>query len=143
MMNLQDFVNIKIFLVEFVVNGIINVNDKFLIIGVNLFCMFNFDFEVINEIDVDDNLDDIIFDVFGNIIYLCYMKDIVIKKDNENEIMFVYRYLDLKVLYGFVVDLVGNIYVCGYFSNNIYVILEVGKILRILFGFICFQFIVF
>lgn len=143
MINLQDFVNIKIFSVEFVVKGIINVNEKFLIIGVNLFCTFNFDFEVINEIDVDDDSEDIILDVFGNIIYSCYMKDIVIKKNKENEIMFVYSYLDLEALYGFVVDLVGNIYVCGYFSNNIYVILEVGEILRILFGFIRFQFIVF
>lgn len=103
-----------------------------------MFCTVNFDFEVINEIDVDDDSEDIILDVFGNIIYSCYMKDIVIKKNKENEIMFVYSYLDLEALYGFVVDLVGNIYVCGYFSNNIYVILEVGKILRILFGFIRF-----
>lgn len=54
--------------------------------------MFNFDFEFINEIDVNDDFDDIIFDVFGNIIYLCYRKNIVIKKNKENKIIFVYWY---------------------------------------------------
>lgn len=46
------------------------------------------------------------------------------------------------MLYGLVVDYNGNIYVCGYYSNNIYIILEVGKILCVLYGFKCFKFIV-
>lgn len=67
-------------------------NGIFFVIGVKQLCMFNFDFEFINEIDVNDDFDDIIFDVFGNIIYLCYRKNIVIKKNKENKIIFVYWY---------------------------------------------------
>lgn len=57
--------------------------------------------------------------------------------------MFMYRYWNLCLFLSFVVDLVGNIYVCGCDSDNIYVILEIGKILKILDGFKCFQCIVF
>lgn len=106
-----------------------------------MLCTLNSDFEVINETDVDDDSDDITSDVSGNIIYSCFMKDTVTKKDKENEIMFVYRHPDLKAPYGLAVDPVGNIYVCGHFSNNIHVISEAGKTLRILPGFTRPQFI--
>lgn len=59
-------------------------------IGIKWFCMFNNDFELVNEIFFEDDFDDIVFDLFGNIIYLCYKKNIVIKKNDKNEIMFVY-----------------------------------------------------
>lgn len=72
MINLYDFVEIKIFLLNFVVMGIISVNEKFFVIGVKFLFLFNFNFEVIDKISVGGILDDIIFDVFGNIIYLCY-----------------------------------------------------------------------
>lgn len=143
MINLQDFANIKTFPVEFAAKGITNVNEKFLIIGDNLLCTLNSDFKVINETDVDDDSDDITSDVSGNIIYSCFMKDTVTKKDKENEIMFVYRHPDLKAPYGLAVDPVGNIYVCGHLSNNIHVISEAGETLRILPGFTRPQFIAF
>lgn len=126
MVDYNNFVEIKIFYIKFLVRGIINVNGKFYIIGVNLLSIFNYDFEFIDEDVVDDDFDVIVFDKFGNIIYLCFKISIVIKWNKENKIMFVYKYIVLKVLFGFVVDLVGNIYVCGYNSNNIYVILEIG-----------------
>lgn len=72
-----------------------------------------------------------------------YMKDTVTKKDKENEIMFVYKHPDQKAPYGLAVDPVGNIYVCGHLSNNIHVISEAGKTLRILPGFTRPQFMAF
>lgn len=72
MINLYDFVEIKIFVIKFVAIGIISVNGKFFVIGVKFLCLFNFNFEVIEKIGVDGNSDDIIFDDFGNIIYFCY-----------------------------------------------------------------------
>lgn len=98
-------------------------NGKFYIIGVKWLSIFNFDFEFIDEDVVDDDFDDIVFDKFGNIIYTCFKISIVIKRNKENKIMFVYKYKVFKGLFGFVVDLVGNIYVCGYVSNNVYIIL--------------------
>lgn len=143
MINLHDFTNIKTFPVKFAAKGITNVNEKFIIIGTNLLCTLNSDFEVINETDVDDDSDDITSDASGNIIYSCYMKDTVTKKNKENKIMFVYSHSDLKVPCGLAVDPVGNIYVCGHLSNNIHVISEAGKTSRIFHGFTRPQFIAF
>lgn len=56
---------------------------------------------------------------------------------------FVYRHQNLESPYGLAVDPVGNIYVCGRSSNNIHVISEDGKTLRILYGFDHPQFIAF
>lgn len=94
MINLYNFVEIKIFLIKFFVIGIISVNGKFFGIEINLLYLLNFDFEVINKISVIGDLDDIIFDVLGNIIYCCYERNIVIKKNKVNKIMFVYKYLN-------------------------------------------------
>lgn len=72
MINFNSFFEVKIFYIKLLVRGIIKLNGRFFMIGVELFCLFNYDFEVISEIDVDDDFDDIICDMFGNIIYLCY-----------------------------------------------------------------------
>lgn len=72
MINFNGFFEIKIFYIKFLIRGIIKVNGRFFMIGFKLFCLFNYDFELVNEIVVEDDFDDIVFDLFGNIIYLCY-----------------------------------------------------------------------
>lgn len=57
--------------------------------------------------------------------------------------MFVYKHRALEAPHGLAVDPVGNIYVCGYDSNNIHVISKTGQTLRILHGFTRPQFIAF
>lgn len=118
-------------------------NGRFSTIGTKLLCTLNYDFELVNETDVDAESDDITSDVYGNIIYSCYQNSTVTKKNNKNETIFVYKHLSLKAPYGLAVDPVGNIYVCGYDSNNIHVISETGKTLKILHGFTRPQFIAF
>lgn len=143
MINLHDFAEIKTFPVKFQARGITNTNGIFFAIGVKQLCTFNSDFELINETDVNDDSDDITSDASGNIIYSCYRKNTVTKKNKENKIIFVYRHQNLESPYGLAVDPVGNIYVCGRSSNNIHVISEDGKTLRILYGFDHPQFIAF
>lgn len=55
--------------------------------------------------------------------------------------MFVYRHQNLESPYGLAADHIGNIYVCGYHSNNIHVISEAGETLRVLYRFKRPQFI--
>lgn len=143
MINLHDFAEIKTFPVKFQARGITNTNGIFFAIGVKQLCTFNSDFELINETDVNDDSDDITSDASGNIIYSCYRKNTVTKKNKENQIIFVYRHHNLESPYGLAVDPVGNIYVCGRSSNNIHVISETGQTLRILHGFDHPQFIAF
>lgn len=120
-----------------------NQNGRFFTIGTELLCTLNYDFELVNETDVDADSDDITSDVSGNIIYSCYKKNTVTKKNDKNKIIFVYKHPNLKKPYGLAADPVGNIYVCGRGSNNIHVISEAGKTLRILDGFTRPQFIAF
>lgn len=122
---------------------ILKIDERVCVVGNYVLNVFNFDFEFINKIDLFDCLDGVVIDVYGNIIYLCCYNYMVKKMNNSNKVMFMYRYWNLCLFLSFVVDLVGNIYVCGCDSDNIYVILKIGKILKILDGFKCFQCIVF
>lgn len=135
MINLHDFAEIKTFPLNFAATGITSVNEKFFVIGAKSLCLFNSNFEVIDKTSVDGISDDITSDVSGNIIYSCYQKNTVTKKNKANKIMFLYRHQKLEKPYGLAVDYNGIIYVCGHHSNNIHVISEAGKTLRILYGF--------
>lgn len=110
---------------------ILKIDERVCVVGNYVLNVFNFDFEFINKIDLFDCLDGVVFDVYGNIIYLCCYNYMVKKMNNSNKVMFMYRYWNLCLFLSFVVDLVGNIYVCGCDSDNIYVILEIGKIIKI------------
>ncbi|XP_052674122.1 tripartite motif-containing protein 45-like [Crassostrea angulata] len=143
LINLHDFAEIKTFAIKFAATGITSVNGKFFVIGAKSLCLFNSNFEVIEKTGVDANSDDITSDDSGNIIYSCYQKNTVTKKNKANKIMFVYRHNNLESPYGLAVDHIGNIYVCGHHSNNIHVISESGETLRVLYGFQRPQFIAF
>lgn len=143
MVDYNNFAEIKTFHTKFPVRGITNVNGKFYTIGANLLSIFNYDFELIDEDAVDDDSDDIASDKSGNIIYSCFKTSTVTKRNKENKIMFVYKHTALKAPFGIAVDPVGNIYACGHNSNNIHVISETGRTLRILHGFTRSQFIAF
>lgn len=113
---------------------ILKIDERVCVVGNYVLNVFNFDFEFINKIDLFDCLDGVVIDVYGNIIYLCCYNYMVKKMNNSNKVMFMYRYWNLCLFLSFVVDLVGNIYVCGCDSDNIYVILEIGKIIKIQMG---------
>lgn len=113
---------------------ILKIDERVCVVGNYVLNVFNFDFEFINKIDLFDCLDGVVIDVYGNIIYLCCYNYMVKKMNNSNKVMFIYRYWNLCLFLSFVVDLVGNIYVCGCDSDNIYVILEIGKIIKIQMG---------
>lgn len=143
MIDYNNFAEIKTFHTKFPVRGITNVNGKFYTIGAKLLSIFNSDFELIDEDAVDEDSDDIASDKFGNIIYTCFKKNTVTKRNKENKITFVYNHTALEGPFGIAVDPVGSIYVCGYNSNTIHVISETGQTLRILHGFTHPQFIAF
>ncbi|XP_034300929.2 E3 ubiquitin-protein ligase TRIM45-like [Magallana gigas] len=143
MINLNTFSEIKTFHTKLPARKMTKVNGRFFTIGTKWLCTLNNDFELVNETFLEDDSDDIASDLSGNIIYSCYKKNTVTKKNDKNEIMFVYQHESLKAPYGLAADPVGNIYVCGRRSNNIHIISETGQTLGILNGFVRPQFIAF
>lgn len=143
MINSHNFAEIKTFPIKFSATGTTSVNGKFFGIETNLLYSLNSDFEVINKTSVTGDSDDITSDVSGNIIYCCYERNTVTKKNKANKIMFVYKHPNQESTYGLAVDPTGNIYVCGHHSNNIHVISEAGETLRVLDGFQRPRFIAF
>ena len=143
MIRCDDLSEIKTFSMECPVRGITNINGKFHVIGEAQLRVLNSDFELIEGTDVDEDSDDITTDLYGNIIYSCFKKNTITKKDGKNKIQFVYQHSGLKRPYGLAVDPKGNIYVCGHHSHNIFVISGDGSLLKILDGFFSPQFIAF
>lgn len=79
-------------------------------------------------------IDDVVLDRDGNVIFNNYFENIVKKIDMNGKMLFKYSYEELMMLYGLIVDGYGNIFVNGFVSNNIYIVLNDGKIVRILEG---------
>lgn len=108
------------------------------VIGVNDFVVMfdNFFDEIICKILIINIgfIDDVVLGGDGNIIFSNYFINVFKKIDKSGKMLFKYSYEELKSLYGLIVDGYGNIFVCGGISNNIYIVLNDGKILRILKG---------
>lgn len=81
-----------------------------------------------------ENIDDVVFDKDGNVIVSNYREGIVKKLDKSGNMLFKYIYKELDKLFGLIVDGYGNIFVNGSDINNIYIVLNDGKIIRILEG---------
>lgn len=81
-----------------------------------------------------ENIDDVVFDKDGNVIVSNFFEVIVKKLDKSGKMLFKYIYKELNKLFGLIVDGYGNIFVNGNDINNIYIVLNDGKIIRILEG---------
>lgn len=79
-------------------------------------------------------IDDVVLGGDGNIIFSSYFENVLKIFDKSGKMLFKYSYKELKDLYGLIVDGYGNIFVNGSVSNNIYIVLNDGKIVRILKG---------
>lgn len=77
---------------------------------------------------------DVAMDIYGNVIYSNYSISSVRKEDKRGKMLFHYSHKELKTPYGLTVDGHGNIFVNGSASNNIHIVSNEGKIIRILQG---------
>lgn len=132
---LQDLSKMRTVQVDVPPRVILKVDERVCVVGKNKLSMFNSDFEPINKTDLYDCLDGAATDVHGNIIYSCCHNHTVKKMDKSNKVMFTYWHWNLRSPSSPAVDPAGNIYVCGRDSDNIHVISETGKTLKILDGF--------
>ncbi|XP_061189474.1 uncharacterized protein LOC133197443 [Saccostrea echinata] len=135
MVRLDNLSEIKTFPVNCTCRGITKMENKVILAGKRIMETCNGDFEHLEETKVDANTDDLAADLNGNLIYSCYSKNTVTKKSNMNTTKFTYRHPCLRAAYGLAVDDTGNVYVCGYESNNIHIISADGNTLKILQGF--------
>lgn len=75
-----------------------------------------------------------VLDIEGNVIFSSFFYNIVRKLDELGNVLFIYGYRELIIFFGLIVDLYGNIFVNGYYSNNIYILFSRGEVIRILDG---------
>nr|XP_034325600.1 E3 ubiquitin-protein ligase TRIM71 isoform X1 [Crassostrea gigas]XP_034325601.1 E3 ubiquitin-protein ligase TRIM71 isoform X2 [Crassostrea gigas] len=78
--------------------------------------------------------DDVALGGDGNIIFTNYSENVLNTFDKSGKMLFKYSHEELKSPYGLTVDGHGNIFVCGGTSNNIHIVSNDGKTLRILKG---------
>lgn len=78
--------------------------------------------------------DDVALGGDGNIIFSNYSENVLNTFDKSGKMLFKYSHEELKSPYGLTVDGHGNIFVCGGTSNNIHIVSNDGKTLRILKG---------
>lgn len=134
-LRLQDLSEMRTVQVDVPPRIILKIDERVCVVGNHVLNVFNSDFELINKTDLLDCLDGAATDVHGNIIYSCRHNHTVKKMNNSNKVMFTYRHWNLRSPSSPAVDPAGNIYVCGRDSDNIHVISETGKTLKILDGF--------
>lgn len=134
-LRLQDLSEMRTVQVDVPPRIILKIDERVCVVGNHVLNVFNSDFELINKTDILDCLDGAATDVHGNIIYSCRHNHTVKKMNNSNKVMFTYRHWILRSPSSPAVDPAGNIYVCGRDSDNIHVISETGKTLKILDGF--------
>lgn len=134
-LRLQDLSEMRTVQVDVPPRIILKIDERVCVVGNHVLNVFNSDFELINKTDILDCLDGAATDVHGNIIYSCRHNHTVKKMNNSNKVMFTYRHWILRSPSSPAVDPAGNIYVCGRDSDNIHVISETGRTLKILDGF--------
>ncbi|XP_052698123.1 E3 ubiquitin-protein ligase Midline-1-like [Crassostrea angulata] len=78
--------------------------------------------------------DDIALGGDGNIIFSNYSENVLNTFDKSGKMLFKYSHKELKIPYGLTVDGHGNIFVTGNGSNNIHIVSNDGKTVRILKG---------
>lgn len=78
--------------------------------------------------------DDVALDRDGNVIFDNYSENTVKKIDTNGKMLFKYSHEELMMPYGLTVDGHGNIFVIGGVSNNIHIVSNDGKTVRILKG---------
>lgn len=81
-----------------------------------------------------ENIDDVALDKDGNAIVSNYSEAIVKKLDKSGKMLFKYTHKELNKPFGLTVDGHGNIFVNGNDTNNIHIVSNDGKIIRILEG---------
>lgn len=81
-----------------------------------------------------ENIDDVVLDKDGNVIVSNYSEGIVKKLDKSGKMLFKYSHKELKKPFGLTVDGYGHIFANGNDTNNIHIVSNDGKIIRILKG---------
>ncbi|XP_056022023.1 tripartite motif-containing protein 45-like [Ostrea edulis] len=112
--------------------GISQSGNTIAIGGLTVLEVLSADFQKCSRSSDVEKLYDVAVDMAENIINSSYTRHKVWKQDRGGNVLFTYSDAELQRPYGLTVDRVGNLYVNGNLSNNIHILSQTGKKLRIL-----------
>ncbi|XP_056021795.1 tripartite motif-containing protein 45-like [Ostrea edulis] len=130
--SIDTFNTTKTVEVDIECRGIAQSGNTIALGSINVLEVLSADFRKCRSSSDVKGLYDVAVDMEENIIYSSYSKHKVWKQDREGNVLFTYSDTELQHPYGLTVDRIGNIYLNGNSSNNIHILSQTGKKLRIL-----------